>query len=177
MYGKANFKFRHWESDLKMQYFYWQFFTYNEENEACGIRSFCPSNVVKATGQQTGTKFTILDNKDVVFVGFATKTDTPEECQASCQVSNDNGSSVPQYVDAKYISPSQADPKCFSFTWNSESSDNPLICVHNYGQATRTFLIPFPLPTNTIVSGPRCCPGDCCCKNPNSACSGNCGSS
>ena len=65
-----------------------QFFTWNEDNSACGLRNFPPigARLVSAQGQQTGTDQFIVPEDDVVFVARAVEADDAEECQERCEV-------------------------------------------------------------------------------------------
>ena len=94
--------------------FFVQFFTWNEGSKGCGIRTFTTTNYVKATGQTSATRNgEFLDG--LVLVGKALKLRDRETCLKECK----------------------ADDKCFSCTYNDESSDNPNICVLNYGPIQR----------------------------------------
>ena len=91
-----------------------KFFTWNEESKACGIRKFTPSNYITVSGQTTASKTgKFLDN--TILVGNAFTTDNKNSCLKVCEV----------------------DDQCLSCTYNDETSDNPNICVLNYGPTER----------------------------------------
>ena len=110
-----------------------QFFTWNQKSQGCGIRTFIPSNYIKATGQTSATKNGHFLN-GLVLVGKALKLRDRETCLK--------------------LKACQADGKCFSSTYNDETSDNPNICVLNYGPIQRKL----PLgPDSGVSSAPKDC--------------------
>ena len=105
-----------------------QFFTFNEQSKACGIRRFTPGNYIKAEGQSTGTRHgDVLSNH--VLVGEAIKVEDQLSCLEACKM----------------------DEKCQSCTFNDENSANPRICVLNYGPIERTL----PLGANSGISSAK----------------------
>ena len=100
-------------------YFYPKFFTWNEFTNGCGIRKFTPSNYVKAKGQSTASR-TGEVLQDFVLVGKAILIEDKASCLEACRL----------------------DDKCLSCTYNDDTSENPNICVFNYGPKERTLTVP-----------------------------------
>lgn len=53
---------------LSFLFYSFQFFTWSEMTNGCGVRRFSPSNMIKATGLRTGTKTMIVETPDTIFV-------------------------------------------------------------------------------------------------------------
>ena len=68
------------------------------------------------------------------------RTPTSKECQRSCL----------------------RDPLCSSWTWTTPSHAVPATCSHNHGEVRGKLS----LPGSNVVSGPKCCHGDCQAASP-----------
>ena len=85
----------------------------------------------------TGAKTESQVHENKIYAGNARSTDSPFLCQTYCKV----------------------DQNCQSVTFNGPNSENPNICVLNYGETARKLdLLQFQADTATdISSAPRSC--------------------
>ena len=112
-------------------FFYSKFFTWNEESKGCGIRRFAPTNYIRVPGQSSATRNgEVLEG--LLLVGFALTTEDQKTCLEVCHL----------------------DDHCQSCSFNDETSDNPLICVLNYGPTERTISVG---PNSGISSASKNC--------------------
>ena len=106
-----------------------QFFTWNQNSESCGLRCYKPNVLINVpgSGQRTGTRDGGIEPAlDSIYVADAFQCNERKECKKSCQL----------------------DPKCVSVTYTEGSSSNTGSCVKNYGPTIRVLS----LPTNSGVS-------------------------
>ena len=105
----------------------------NNPNGKCGIRCFQPGPAVNARTQMTGLKGSadILPNK--VYVAKTLGIVSRRSCQSVCQ----------------------SDSQCQSVGFFGPNSDNPNICVLNYGPTIRNLRLGS---ASDTASAPKSCP-------------------
>ena len=111
-----------------------QFFTWNENSQNCGLRCYKPNVLINVPGSglRTGTRDGGISPKlDYIYVADAI-VGSKSNCKIACQL----------------------DPKCVSVTYTEGSSSSNGRCVNNYGPTIRVL----PLADNSGVSSCQPCP-------------------
>jgi len=111
------------------------FFTFSAQTLACGIKTYRPGGMTDFQNIETGSPYMSGTIRNKIYVGKHSRTPTSKECQISCM----------------------RDPLCTSWTWTTPSHSVPATCSHNHGEVRGKLS----LPGSNVVSGPKCCHGDC----------------